>query len=329
MAVKSKGKKNIDIKEEVLQVYCRKCKKTMPYDKFYEATNQKLDTSGYMSVCRSCCSNIYDEYFLDTQDIERSIYLTCEDLDVRFSKEAVKSMKTHLESFASKGKTVEKVFGIYKSKLSSNGKSNGMVGLRFKDSNESLEEVQNERIKNNLNIRNLNDEYENESIEIIYLKDKWGNEIPLNSLVWLEQKYNEWYDNYDIQGKAMELLVQQLCFEEFYVYQERQKGQDVSKRLKSIQDMMKSTKLSPRQETASEQAEFQTISEFIKKVEQTKPFIKKNSEFEDIDNFNNMWRSIAGSISRTKGSPDDNTQVFDDFFKNDTMDLTGLDSGGE
>lgn len=316
-------------KRELLKLYCRKCKKMKLSDKFYETTNPKLDSNGYMSICRDCCNVIYDEYFIETQDVEKSIYLTCEDLDIRFSKEALISAKSHIESFVAKGRNIDKVFGIYKSKLGSTGKSNGMIEFRFKDSSESLDEIQDAKIKNKLNIRNLNENYENESVEITYLKDKWGNNIPIESLIWLEQKYNEWYDNYDIQGKAMELLVEQLCFEEFYIYQERQNGQDVSKRLKNIQDMMKSSKLSPRQETASEQAEFQTISEFIKKVEQTKPFIKKNSEFEDVDNFRNMWKSIAGALARTSGKTDENTEVFDEFFKDSTMDLSGLSGNGE
>jgi len=92
--------------------------------------------------------------------------------------------------------------------------------------------------------------------------------------------------------------------------------------------MMKSSKLSPRQETASEQAEFQTITEFIKKVEQTKPFVKTNPEFADPDNFKSMWRSMSGAIKRTAGKQDEDTQVFDEYFKDSTMDLSNL-SGKE
>ena len=88
--------------------------------------------------------------------------------------------------------------------------------------------------------------------------------------------------------------------------------------------MMKSSKLSPRLESASEQAEFQTISEFIKKVEQTKPLIKSNPEFEDPDHFKKMWQSLAGAINRTAGKSDENTMVFEEYFKDSTMDLTNL-----
>ena len=45
--------------------YCRKCKifKSINGNNFYEATNPFLDSNGWMSICRDCCNNIYDEYF--------------------------------------------------------------------------------------------------------------------------------------------------------------------------------------------------------------------------------------------------------------------------
>jgi len=302
-------------------LYCRKCQKTLNNSYFYEATNPMLDTNGFMSVCKNCCHDIYDDHFSTYGDLEKAIYLTCRDLDICFNKEALKSAQSHIESLISKGKVAEKVFGYYKSKLGSTGKNNsGLKDFRFKDTNISeTEQIFN---INSKIINNNTDDFE--SVEIEYLKTKWGADLPVSDLTWLEQKHDEWYDNYDIQGKAMELLVQQLCFEELFVYKERQTGEDVSKRLKSIQDMLKNTKLSPRLETASEQAEFQTITEFIKKVEQTRPFIKNNPEFSDPDTFKNMWRSMTGAIKRTAGKQDEDTQVFDEYFKDSTMDLSNL-----
>jgi hypothetical protein len=33
---------------------------------------------------------------------------------------------------------------------------------------------------------------------------------------------------------------------------------------------------------------------------------------------------MAGAITRTAGRPDENTKVFDEYFKDSTMDLTNL-----
>ena len=222
--------------------------------------------------------------------------------------------------------------GAYNSRLNTGTYKN--KDLRWKDGeteekeeiDKQLKEKVKKEIENSTNsieiIHGNLDEYEN--IGVDELRDRWGSAYPLEDLVWLEKKNLEWYDGYDIQGKSMELLVQQLCFEEFYIYKERQKGEDVSKRIKTLQDLLKNSNLSPRQETASDQAEFQTISEFIKKVEERRPFIKSNPEFEDVDNFRGMWKSMAGAISRTAGKSDENTKVFENFFKDSTMDFSNL-----
>jgi hypothetical protein len=309
------------------KVYCRMCMDYKPASYFYECTNPMIDKNGLMSICKDHCHQIYEDYYSIYGIVENALYYTCKELDICFSREAFKSTQSHIESLMSKGKNATAVFGYYKSKLGSTSKNNtGMKDFRFKDT--EISDIEQMFKINSIAINNIPNSDEYESIEIEYLRNKWGNTLPAEDLSYLEQKYNEWYDNYDIQGKAMELLVQQLCFEELFVYKERQTGDDVSKRLKSIQDMMKSSKLSPRQETASEQAEFKTISEFIKKVEQVKPFVKTNPEFSDPDNFKKMWQSMAGAINRTAGKSDENTKVFEEYFKDSTMDLTNLSKDG-
>lgn len=168
---------------------------------------------------------------------------------------------------------------------------------------------------------------EYEEVNIEYLRRRWGHEMPIDDLVMLEEKYDEWESRYELEGnKNKEICVEQICYEELFIYKERQQGsKDVSKRLKNIQDLMKTANLSPKQESASETAEFETLGQFIKKVEQSKPFIRDNPEYKDVDGFEKMWRSLAGAIKRTVGRPDEDTQVFEDVYAEQTMDLTSLD----
>jgi hypothetical protein len=298
--------------------YCRRCQKVLNLSYFFETTNPRLDTNGYLSVCKDCCNSIYGEYLTIFGDIGVAIKHTCQDLDIYYSLNALKQTQTQIEGMLSQGKIPSKSFSIYKSKLTSNVKRiTKQDDMRYRNSNSNDSDVENILVP----VQNRD---EIDSIELDYYRIKWGSDLPVDDLIWLNKKYEEWYDSYDISGKSMELLIEQLCFEELFTYKERQTGKDVSKRLNNIQTMLKNSKLSPKQETASEQAEFSTISEFIKKVEQSKPIIKSNPEFEDPDKFKQMWQSIAGAISRTAGKPDENTQVFDEFFADSTMDLSNL-----
>ena len=44
---------------------CRCCLKslTLGSSNFYQATNHMIDKSGYLSVCKTCCSELFNEYF--------------------------------------------------------------------------------------------------------------------------------------------------------------------------------------------------------------------------------------------------------------------------
>jgi hypothetical protein len=303
--------------------YCRVCQKMLPISKFYEATNPMIDKNGYMSVCREHCNEIYNTYYSIHNNLEIALRLTCECLDVCFNSQALKETKSHIEKLLSQGKKAEAVFGYYKSKLSTTGRNNASLdAFRYKDSDILKEELR-EALRSTQEYNS--DDYD--SIEIEYLKEKWGSSLPPSDLKWLEEKYNEWDAGYEIQGKSRELIVQQICFEELFIYQARQTGEDVTKRIKTIRDLMNDGNFSPKKETASETAEFQTLAEFIKKVEQTKPFVKEG--YNDVDKMGKMWKSLAGAINRTQGKPDEYTKIFEEEYAEYTMDLSNVDSGGD
>jgi hypothetical protein len=309
---------NKAIKEEE-QGYCRKCQKMLPINKFYEATNPHLDSNGHMSVCNSCCNEVYREYFNIYNDIEKSIILTCQELDVRFDKLAFEQMKSYVDGLSAKNKTSDAIFGLYKSKLTSTSKkSTGNNIFRYKDS-DSLKDESQSILSQIYNV----DEYD--SIELECLKEKWGEGLPPTDLQWLEEKYNEWESAYEIQGKSRELVVEQLCFEELFIFRARQTGEDVSKRIKTVRDLMSEGNFSPKHESASETAEFQTLTEFIKKVEQTKPIV--SDKYKDVDGMNTKWESIAGAINRTQGRSDEHTAIFEKEYAPYTIDLGNVDSG--
>lgn len=309
----AKGKKKVDLVLEIEKLKCASCGKPKKEEDFYKSKSTIYQHIERLVTCKDCLDKEY-EYLLKrfSNDEEKAVYYFCMKFDFPFSRSALDGAKKHCEKISS-----PKLHRMYIQKINSMGETNN-YGTVFLEG-ERLEESD---IAGQLIYVENGEEFQ--TVELEYLKIKWGSALPIDDLIWLEQKYTEWFDNYEIQGKSMDLLIQQLCFEEYYIYQERQVGKDVSKRLKTIQEMMKNSKLSPRQETASETAEFQTIAEFIKKAEQSKPQIKTNPEFEDPDRFKQMSQSLAGAIARTAGRPDENTKVFEEVFKEHTLDLSNL-----
>lgn len=152
------------------------------------------------------------------------------------------------------------------------------------------------------------------------LKHKWGN-YPPEKLKWLAQKEMEWYNNYDISGKSREMLVQQLCFEEWEIYNGRNQGEDVSEHIKVFQSLLKTSELTPKLTAGTSTQEFQTLGDFIKHVEQKRPFINKDPEFEDVDGITKIWKAMVGALSRTAGKPSPYIADFEENMKDYTVDV--------
>lgn len=53
---------------------------TKKYSDFF-ATDLELDRNGYFSICKSCCQEIYTDYY-NEKDIARALLRTCRKLNV-------------------------------------------------------------------------------------------------------------------------------------------------------------------------------------------------------------------------------------------------------
>jgi hypothetical protein len=284
--------------------YCRKCQKTMPLSKFYEATNKIIDSNGFMSVCRECCNNLYDEYFSTYNNMELALQFTCRDLDVCFNQEALRQAQSHIDSLLGHGKKAEAVFGYYKSKLGSTGKNNtGINSFRYKDS---------DLVNDNIIIPS--DNIDNQLIKVTpELIRKWGNLQQQNDIVFLEEQYQDWAIRYEVSSKAMELLVQEICYQQLSIKRKREQQQNVSKELKDLQDLMNSSALKPIQESAAMSAEFNTLGTWIKKFEQEEPYPEPDPELRDVDGIKKYIRVwFLGHMCKILGIYNDFSQEYEE-----------------
>jgi hypothetical protein len=259
--------------------YCRKCEKTLSLSKFYETTNPMIDSNNFMSVCRECCADIYNKYFSIYNNIEKALYLTCEDLDIRFSKEALRATQKHIESLINNGRKADAVFGYYKSKLSSIAKQNGMTNFRFKNSDFFGEEK-------NKNENNFNDYLDNSDFELNEDIIKfWGysERFDKRDYEYLTNKYIEYINTYECETPTMEELLKQAAFESLEIRLKRLAGDDVTKNLKSLQEILGSANIKPNQETGANATEQMTFGLLIKKWENEEPIPEPDEEWKDVD----------------------------------------------
>lgn len=252
--------------------YCRTCQKTMAIGNFYEATNTRLDKNGYMSVCKNCCNILFNEYFGIYNNLEIALQLTCQDLDVRLSKEAIKQVQSQLENAMAKGKKSEKIFGIYKSKLGSTGKNNtGMESFRYKDSDCLIDDKE---ISNNIDIDD----------DLLLF---WGKGFQdIDDYIFLETELSNWKQTHRCDNQAEITLLREICIKILEIRKARENKDDTGKLQKELQDLMKTASVDPaKANAASAGKSHEAFGSWVKDIEQFRPaeWFEQQEKYKDMD----------------------------------------------
>lgn len=309
------GKKEKQPKKVLEGLYCRKCQKVKSSNYFYEATNPMLDSNGYMSICKDCCHQIYDNYFTIYNNIEIALQLTCQDLDVRFSKEALLQTQSHIESMLAKGKKADKVFGYYKSKLFSTNKSNEkMESFRYKDSD-------------NLNIIDEDLLYQDVDEDLIMF---WGKGFDIEDYAFLELELSNWKQTHKCDNQAEITLLREICIKILEIRNKRANNDNISNDLKELQDLMKTASVDPAKANQANSGKLQdAFGVWVKDIEMYRPaeWYEQQEKYKDMDEFapylnNYITRPIKNFLSGVRNFfVDDNIDA--DLDTADTSNIDG------
>ncbi len=257
--------------------YCRRCEETMPLSKFYEATNPLLDTNGFLSICRVCCNELYEHHFSIYGNLEDAIKMVCQDLDVRFSQEALKQTKSQVDKIIARGDSTNKVFGYYKSKLSSTGKANeGLDSFRYRDSDFTTREDANAYNANAIDV-------DNEDLKLF-----WGKGFSYDDYVFLETELSNWKQTHKCDNYAELTLLKEICTKILEVRKKRELRNDTGKLQKDLQDLMKTASVDPaKSNIASSGKSHDAWGVWIKDIEQFEPaeWHEQQEKYKDMDGF--------------------------------------------
>jgi hypothetical protein len=264
-------------KEPELQVYCRKCMKTKSSKEFLIANDLELDKNGYMSICRVCCKEIYDNSFAIERSLEKALLRTCKILNVAWIPNAVSSTKTHVDKMKAKGVSDSSVFGVYKSKLSTLSNLVGDSLLTFEEypSAESL---------------NISDDVTESEEDLVYI---WGTGKSYEELTWLEKKYAKWIKNPNAEVEYnIEVLLRLICQKELEIRRKQQSNGNYDAESKALQELMKNTALTPLTQRASDVGnDSLCIGNIIKEMETKEPadVFEDQSLFKDYDHIEEKY----------------------------------------
>lgn len=292
--------------------YCRKCQKTMSLNNFYEATNPMLDSNGFMSICKKCCSDIYDMYFSINNNMEYSLQLTCQDLDVRFSKDVLTQTQSHIEKLISQCKKAEAVFGYYKSKLSSTGKANEKIDtFRYRDS-EFLSEINDDKVNNN----------QNNDIDTEWIK-YWGACKELWEYEFLEDELSRIQASFECPDYSMEMIMKDIALLNLDAEKIRRGilKNDLLKTIEARSKLMNDANMKPVQSTGAEASDQITFGTLIKKWENEKPV--PTALDDEMKKYIDTY--MVGHLAKMQGLNGEIVDKYQDSLKDFTIDFENID----
>jgi len=258
--------------------WCRRHVSMRPASEFYEFVDMGfVDKAGLMSVCKSCIQDMYDEEYKKTNSMEESIHKLCTSLNVMYSNEAVSATKAHIQTLIDGGKNVNAVYGIYKQKLLATQKSMDKSGLK-------------EMTYIDLGVIFTTDNIDTPDIAIPQeTMDFWGNERDREEVLFLQSEYNKFDKTYNTEDHAQVSLLQQVCYTLLDLKKARKANDDTKDLTKSLQEIMKSLKISPSSKGKDDNGEeSELFGMWIRDIETKEP-----AQWLKTDPRGDMYRDVA------------------------------------
>jgi hypothetical protein len=324
MAVRSKRKTDEFISRtgvKIDQNYCRRCMQFKDPDQFYNATDKYLDSNGLMSICRDCINETYDRLYLSEMSMEKAILKLCRMLNVRFDLRAVDAAKQHMETAEVKGTKYSAIFGMYKMKLGSTQKAK--IGERVEEDMTFVEPSLQDVEKIN----------ENETLGMEYYEESWGMGLGAEDYHYLEQEFAKWKRTTKCDTQGEEVLVKELCYKQNEIRKARIEGKSVDTLVKSLQEIMKNSALTPALQNAASAGKMaDTFGVWIKEIESMTPaeFYEDKLKYKDIDGIDEynqkyITRPLGNFIT---GSRDFNTGDLEEINDIDDLGFDIPETGG-
>jgi hypothetical protein len=256
-------------------------------NEFFSGVDSTLDANGFMSICKQCCNEIYDNYYRVEHSIAKAILRTCRKIDLMFDEGSVESTETHLSTLASNNRPSDNIIGIYKSKLVQSQKNN------FADPNSEFDLTFHEfgiSLPPNSPLEEGSDKDE--------LEKAWGEGWDADDYDYLEEQFSEWKKTHKCDTKAEEMLLREICHKSLEIRKKRKEnnGATPAALTKELQDLMKTASVDPSKTSAANSGKSQdTFSSFIKIVEENEPadYYEDKDLFKDFDNIDFYFKKYV------------------------------------
>jgi hypothetical protein len=260
-----------------MEIYCRKCMKTLPEDKFYQCYDARwVDSNGKLSVCKPCIQSLYDTLYSELSSMEKSIHKLCTTLNIKYSNDAMSATRAHIDTLLQKGSVVNSVFGIYLMKLTATNPSmdkSAKVDMSYSDVGTIFTTEQ-------INVKETPIPQE--------VLDRWGKQKSREDYEFLEREYMNFKNTHKVDTYTVEVLVKEICFTMLEIKNKRETNDDYEDAQKALQQLLKNGGLTPNSKGKDADRDTVAIGLWIKDIEELEP-----AEWLRSDPRGDMYRDVA------------------------------------
>lgn len=257
--------------EQKKYYFCHYCNKFIAATGFY---SDEDTASGYFYICKNCVQMMVEQRKTsrdDPKETKESVQFVLRLMNRPYIDELYEScVKSAIDA------TKEKVrFSPFASYIPMIKTLQQYKNKRWKDSEFG------EDLKNNTIVT----EEAKENVKKLNKATKRFGKLPADDLIFLENEYEDWVSRYECQTKAQEEIFERICLNKLDAAKARKEGKPTKDIDKSLQDLLATQNIQPRQNAGSMDAmsDAQTFGTLIQKWENTRPIPEVDEDLKDVD----------------------------------------------
>lgn len=263
----------------VKSIICNCCGKTKTDTNYYNSPTVFNAHTGKYPTCKTCIWN-YEESTGDYEIVKDILRM----LDRPFLVDLWKSTEVEVEQ-----RGLKSVFKTYMKNIAM---------PQYRDLNWTHSQM-------NTFIEEVGEDVQITSSEKDKLVEFFGKGFTTEEYIWLQDEYIDWCNRYDVDTKALEITIVEICITRLGIRNGKSNSSSVDKLQKTLIELMTAANLKPVQETGSQATEQETYGTLIKKFENEKPIPKPSEKWADVDGIKKyitVW--FTGHLMKMMGKQD-------------------------
>lgn len=291
-------------------ILCPKCNKFKARSNFYQ--NKNYD-AGFFPICKECLLQMAtdknkDDTYKDNKEKAKN---TLRIMDLPFIESVYDNAindVTNAVNEKNRGTAWQQWMVMLSSLPNWKGKT-------WKDS----------EFKNNSEYDDEYDEKEYQQI-IKNAKKRFGSGYSNEDYIFLENEYKDWVTRYECETKTQEIIFQRIAFKTWEIMKATRNGQPTKDLDSSLQQLLSSGDLLPRQNIGNSASDSLTFGQLIDKWENEQPIPEPSEEFKDVDKIGLLIDVFfKGHLSKMMGLKNAFSRTYDNFMKKYTVEKPEYD----